>query len=110
FTAVVDRREAQHLEDDLVLGLGALGARVADVDAVGEHAAVHADQPFALALEVGADELARGPLQHAQHFALGGGIAAGRAGDADQYLVAGGGVAAVVRGDGDLGAGLAVEG
>ena len=50
------RREADHLEDDLVVRLRPLGAGVADVDRVGEDRAVDLDDPHAGLLEVRADE------------------------------------------------------
>ena len=99
FAAVLRRREAQHLEDDLVVGPGALGPGIADVDAVAEDGAVDADVALAVALEVGADELPRGPLQDAQDLAAGAEVGpVGLARDADQHLVAGGGVEGVVFG------------
>ena len=58
--------KAQHLEDDLVVRLRPLGAGIADVDAVAEDGAIDADVALAVALEVGADELARGPFEDLQ--------------------------------------------
>ena len=71
--------EAEHLEDDLVVRPRPLGAGVADVDAVAEDGAVHADEALAVALEVGADELARGPLEDADDLARRRHVAAGSA-------------------------------
>src|SRR5262249_12077742 len=67
--AIVWRREAQHLDDDLVVRPRALGARIADPDRVGEHRAVDADVALAIALEVGADELSRSTFEHLDDFA-----------------------------------------
>ncbi|MFO0926896.1 MAG: hypothetical protein U0736_07610 [Gemmataceae bacterium] len=67
--AVIGAGEAHHLEHHLVAAAGALGAGVANRDAMTEHGSVDAHQPLAIALEVSADELAGGSLQHAQHLA-----------------------------------------
>ena len=67
--ALLSRRKADHLEDYLVLRLGALRTGIADVDAVAKDGAVDADQPLAIALEIGADELLGGSLQDSDDFA-----------------------------------------
>ncbi len=69
FATVFRAGKAQHLEDDLVVRLRPLGARVADKDTVTEDGAVDADEAFSLALEVGADEMARGPLEDTEDAA-----------------------------------------
>ena len=56
------RREADHLDDDLVVGPHALRAGVADVDRVGEDLAVDLHHAHAGLLEVHADEAVGGPL------------------------------------------------
>ena len=56
------RREADHLDHDLVVGLHALRAGVADVDRLRENLAVDLHQPHAGLLEVDADEAVGGPL------------------------------------------------
>ena len=110
FAAIVRRREAQHLDDDLVVGLGPLGAGIADEDAVGEDGAVDADEALAVALEIGADELVGGPLQHPDDVAGGAAIGPARlADDAHHDGVAGGGVVGVAFGDEDFRADVAVD-
>src|SRR5262249_20096746 len=92
--AVVRAGEAQHLDDDLVLGLGPFAARIADVDAVAEDRAVHADEALGVALEVGADELARGPLEDADDLTARAEVGPLRlAADADEHSVASGRIA-----------------
>src|SRR5262249_30669607 len=89
--AVLRRGEAQHLDDDLVVGAGPLRTGVADVDAVREDGAVHTDQALAVALEIGADELARRAFEHLRDDA--GRVAVAGPGflaDADEHRVAGG--------------------
>ena len=77
----------------LSFGLGPLGAGIADEDAVAEDGAVDADVALAVALEVGADELARGPFEDLDDGAGRLAVARSRlAAYADQDLVAGGGV------------------
>src|SRR5258707_10155592 len=108
--AILRRREADHLEDDLVVRLGPLRAGVADVDAVAEDRAIHAYQSLAVALVVGADEVAAGALQHADDRTRRVDVGAvGLAREADEDGVAGGGVEAFAFGNADFGAGLALD-
>ena len=109
--AVLGRREAQHLDDDLVFRLRSLGAGVADVDAVAEDRAVDADVALPLALEIGADELPRGPLEDVARLCPVGPRSGpvGLAGDADEDGVAGGGVERVALGDEDFRTDLALD-
>ena len=89
FAAALRAGETQHLEHDFVFGLGALGAGIADVDRVGEDGAVDADIAVALALEVSADELARGAFEDLHDLAARSeSAAAGLAADLDQHFVA----------------------
>src|SRR5439155_10966725 len=100
FAAVLRRREAEHLEDDLVVRPGAFGARVADVNAVTEYRAVHANVALAFALEIGADKLAGRALEDADdltHRVKVGPVRLTQ--DADQDLVAGGRVERIVLAD-----------
>ena len=61
--AVADvRREADHLDHDLVVRLHALRAGVADVNRVGEDLAVDLHHAHAGLLEIRADEAVGGPL------------------------------------------------
>ena len=104
------RREAQHVQNDLVAGPGSPGSGVADADAVAEDRAIDADEGLTIALVIGADELARGPLQHLDDLAVGADVGQPRAPhDAHQHFVAGGGVAGVFGADADLGAGAALD-
>ena len=110
FAAVLGRGEAQHLEDDLVPSAHALGARVADINAVAEHGAVYADESLALALVIGADELARGALEHAHDFARRAQPRpVGLARDPHQDLIARGRIERVVAADVDLGNAMPVD-
>ena len=61
--------KAKHLDDNLVVRLHSLGAGIADVHAVTEYGAIDTDIALAVALEIGADELMRGPLQHLHDLA-----------------------------------------
>ena len=103
------RRKAQHLDDHLVVGPHATGAGVADVDAVAENRAVHADVSLAFALEVGPHELTGRPLQHLQDDPSGSDLAAALVAQLDQDLVARDRIESVVRADGDLGTCLAIN-
>jgi hypothetical protein len=78
---------------------------------VAEHRAVDAHVAVAVALEVGADEVVGGPLQHAHHPPQRAQVGpVGLAQDPHQHDVAGGGVVGVVLAHAHLGAGLAVDG
>ena len=110
FAALFRRGKAKHLDDDLVLRAHALGARVADIDAMAEDGAIHADQSLAVTLEVSPDELARHALQHLEDFARGAQIGPARlAGNANEHLVSGRGILGVLRPDHDLRPGVAVD-
>ena len=85
--------KAQHLENDFIFPAGLLGPGIAHVNAVAEDRAVHAHKPLAIPLEVGADELPGGPLQHLQDFSRGGKVRPIRfAGDSSQHLIPGRGI------------------
>jgi len=107
FAPLVERREPEHLDDDLVVRRRPLRAGVADVDAVREHPTVDADERLAVALVIGADELTGGPLQDADHLPLRRHLATTGPGDLDQHFVAGGGVERVLERDAHLGGRLA---
>src|SRR5581483_1490368 len=110
FAAVIGRRKADHLEDDLVVRLRALGAGVADVDAVAEHGAIDAHETLAVPLEVGADEALGGPFEDANDLAERTEVGPVRlARDTHEHGVAGGGVAGVFLVDADFGARLALD-
>ena len=97
------RRIPDHLDGDLVAGLRALRAGVADVDGRGERLAVDLDVAATLLLEVVADEHARGPRDHADDLALV--VEAGRVRplhDLHGHHVARGGVEPAVGGDVDV--------
>src|SRR5262249_46074788 len=66
---ILQRRKPQHFEHDLVLGPRALGAWIADENAMTEDGAIDAHISLAVALKIGADEFPRGPFQHLQHDA-----------------------------------------
>src|SRR5262249_53194898 len=69
------------------------------------------DEPLAVALEVGADEVARGAFQHADDAAGRRRVAVRRlAQDADEDGVAGDGVEGVALADAHLGADLSLDG
>ncbi len=75
-----------------------------------EDGAIDAHQPLAVALEIGADKLARGPLQDAEDFAGSELIRAIRfAGQMHQHRIAGGGVERMILFNANLGAGLALD-
>ena len=74
--AVVQRRrEADHLDDDFVVGPRAFRAGIADVDRLGEQRAVDLHVGRAGRLEIGADELVRLALDDFDDFAARAGIA-----------------------------------
>ena len=56
--AVIRTGKTQHFEDNFVVRLRPLGARIADKDAVAEDGAIDPDETLAFALEVSADEMA----------------------------------------------------
>ena len=63
--------KADHLDDDLVVAAGVLGAGIAQQDRLGEGHAVDADVGLAVLLEVGADELMGVALDDLDDLALG---------------------------------------
>ena len=104
FAAIFRRGEAQHLDDDLVVRLGPLGARIADENAMAEDGAIDADEELAVAREVGADELAGGPFEHLDDLPLGPAVVdLARWPNAHQDDIAGGGIADRLLGDEDFG-------
>ncbi len=75
-----------------------------------EDRAVHADETFAVALEIGADEIPRSPLQNGDDLAGAGYVGpVGFAREADEHDIAGRGVEGVVLGDADVGRRLAFD-
>ncbi len=60
--AILGRGETQDFDHDLVFGLCALGAGIANVNAVAEDRAIDADVALFIPFEIDADELAARPL------------------------------------------------
>src|SRR5262249_38100561 len=60
-SAFQGRRESHHLDDNLVVRPHSFHTRVRYFDTMREHLTIDADKTGAVAFEVGADELTRGP-------------------------------------------------
>src|SRR5207244_447687 len=94
-----------------VLRPGALGSRIADVNAVAEHRAVDAHVAVAFTFEISADELVRGSFDHLRDLARGTEMSPLRvAFDAHEDGVSRGRIADGVFRNVDLGTDRAVDG
>ena len=108
FAVVNVRREADHFDDDFVVGPGAFRAGVADVDRLGKQLAVGLHVSVAGGFEIGADELMRFALQNFDDIAFGIGAAdIALARDGDQDRVATGCILCVIGGDENIAAAIA---
>ena len=103
FAIVSVRGEADHLDDDFVVGLHALCAGIADVDRVAEDLAVDLHHAHAGLFEVDADEAVGGSLDDVDDAAFVLAHAAAFGFEADGDDVAAGGVAGFIGGDEDVG-------
>ena len=102
--AVVNvRGEADHFDDDFVIGPHAFRTGIADVDRVGEDLAVDLHHAHAGLLEIDADEAVGGALDDVDDAAFLFAHAAALRFEADRDDVAAGGVAAFIGGDEDIG-------
>src|SRR5262249_36324621 len=99
FATLLQRREAQQFDHNLVVGLGALGAGIADVDAMREDGAIDANEALPVALEIGADKLLAAAFDYFDNLADPFAAAGGFAKDADEHLVAAHGVERIMACD-----------
>ncbi|HLZ07871.1 MAG TPA: hypothetical protein VKT80_04735, partial [Chloroflexota bacterium] len=98
----------QHFDNDFIVGLGALRARVADENAVAEYGTIDPDVAVAVALEISADKLLccplDDPIDHADRRSD-----VGLPRDPHSDLVARGGIFSIFLMDKDFRSSLAVD-